>query len=364
MEPSSRLLDIFLEIAAIEGLSGNEKAIADYVKTFLACLDLAVYEDDAHRLNNGNSGNLLCRVGSGGEFVLLSHLDTARSTGNLKPVITEDRICSDGTTILGADNRAGVAVLLYVIEHALKNRLPINDFTLAFTVCEESTMIGSRNLSLNGAIRMGFVFDSALRPGKFIYRSFGARGFNVRITGKASHSGIAPENGISAIAVAARAIGRLPLGRVDEETTANVGKIEGGSAVNVIPEKALLAGEVRSLELDKVESLIGTIHREFQAAANSFGAALEFESQWDFKPYRITPEMEVYRRIETALRKCGLTPQPSISAGGSDANSLNARGIPAVNIGIGAQNPHSNDEFILIEDLHKSAQIALELIRA
>lgn len=362
METNPRLLEIFLNLATIEGLSGNEKAVGSYIKTFLRNLDLPFREDDTHKVNGGNSGNIIARVGEGGQFVLLSHMDTARSTGALKPQVQDGRVCSDGSTILGADNRAGIAAILYAVESAIRQRRPLKAFTIAFTVCEETTLAGSQHLNLDKQIGMGFVFDSALRPGNFVCQSFGAQKFAVTIRGKAAHSGIAPEKGISAIAAAARGVDRLRLGRIDEITTANIGIISGGTAVNVVPEETVLRGEVRSLDPAKVDSLIDEIEQHFTAAARSFGAGMEFASQWEFRPYRLTPEMPVYREIESAIRRSGLNPAPQVSAGGSDANSLNAKGIPTVNIGIGAQNPHANDEFILLEDLQKTADIARQLI--
>ncbi len=363
MNVSPRLIEIFLEVAKIEGLSGNEKAIADYIKSFLEKLGLAVMEDDTAQLSGGNCGNLICNIGSGGNFALLAHMDTARSTGNLKAVVTADRICSDGSTILGADNRAGVAVILYTIENTIRNNIPHQDFTAAFTVCEETTLIGSQNLSLDKNIEMAFVFDSSKRPGHFISQSYGAQRFTINIIGKASHSGVAPEKGVSSISAAAKAIANLQFGRIDEITTANIGKISGGTATNVVPEKTVLEGEVRSLNPENVEIVVANIEREFRFAADYFGAILEFESNWDFKPYRLTPDMAIYQRIETAIAAAGLSPKPSTTPGGSDANSLNGNDLPAVNIGIGAQNPHANDEFILLEDLQKSVEIAMALIR-
>jgi len=163
--------------------------------------------------------------------------------------------------------------------------------------------------------------------------------------------------------IAAKAISKLPLGRIDEETTMNIGILKSGSAVNVIPELAELEGEVRSFNTKKAESYFNLLVKTFKNEVESAAAKMEINSFWDFMPYTIPDNSEVYSEIIHALKAVGLTPTPRISLGGSDANSLNARGIQSVNLGIGAQNPHSNDEFIFIEDLIKSAEIAFELIR-
>ena len=358
-----RLIDLFLEVARINAISGNEKPLADYIKSFLSGYGYRIEEDNSRTFTNSNTGNLICKIGNGGNFLLLSHMDTARPTKNLKPVILGDKITSSGDTVLGVDNRAGVSVLLYTLEKIAKEKTPVKDFTVAFTTCEETTLFGSKNLGVNGEIKHGFIFDSGYRPGNFVYSACGAIGLIIKILGKASHSGISPEKGINSMLVAAKAISQLPLGRIDEETTMNIGLLKSGSAVNVIPELTELEGEVRSFNLKKAEDNFNYLVNIFKTEAEKTGAKIEIDFFWDFLPYTIPEDAYVYKEITKALNKVGLKPEPKISLGGSDANSLNGRGIESVNLGIGAQNPHSNEEFIYIEDLVKSAEIALELVK-
>ena len=358
-----RIVEIFLQAASINALSGSEKPVADFIKSFLSEYNYVVSEDDSKKFTSSNSGNLICKIGTGGDFLLLSHMDTARQTLETKPIITEDRIVSAGDTVLGVDNRAGIAVLLYMLEKIAKDNIPVKDFTVAFTTCEETTLFGSKNLDINGDISKCFVFDSGYRPGNFIFSSCGAIGFNMKIIGKASHSGISPEMGINSLQVAANAISKLPLGRIDEETTMNIGNLKSGSAVNVIPELTVLEGEVRSFDLKKAENHFDILVDTFRKEAEAVNAKIEYEHFWDFKPYTVKECSDVYKETVRAINNVGLVPSPRISLGGSDANSLNGRGIESVNLGIGAQNPHSNDEFIYIEDLIKSSEIALELVK-
>jgi tripeptide aminopeptidase len=360
---NQRLIDLFLEVARINALSGNEKPLADYIKSFLAKNNYFVSEDNSKEFTRSNSGNLICKIGSGGKFVLLSHMDTARPTENVKPIVFEDKITSSGDTVLGVDNRAGVAVLLYTLEKIAQENIPVKDFTVAFTTCEETTLFGSKNLGINGEIKNGFIFDSGYRPGNFIYSACGAIGLKIKIIGKASHSGISPEKGINSMLAAVNAISKLPLGRIDEETTMNIGLLKSGSAVNVIPELTELEGEVRSFNLKKAEDNFNLLVNIFKEEADKVGAKTEIDYFWDFMPYTILETTYVYKETVKAINKVGLKPIPKISLGGSDANSLNGRGIESINLGIGAQNPHSNDEFIFIEDLIKSAEIALELVK-
>lgn len=360
---SHRLTELFIQLIKINALSGNEKPLADFIIEFLKNRGYHVEEDSSKTATRSNSGNLICKIGDGGDFLLLSHMDTARPTSNVKPIIQDDRIVSSGDTVLGVDNRAGVSVLLYTLGKIANEKIPVKDFTVAFTTCEETTLFGSQNLGVNGKIKKGFVFDSGYRPGSFIYSACGAMGFKLKIIGKASHSGIAPEKGINAMAVAAKAISKLPLGRIDNETTMNIGLMHSGSAVNVIPEFAELEGEVRSFDPQKVEHYLNLSAAVFENEVQAAGAKMEMNSFWDFMPYTIPETSEVYSELVKTLKAVGLTPTPKISLGGSDANSLNGRGIQSINLGIGAQNPHGNDEFIFIEDLVKSAEIALELVR-
>ena len=360
---SSRLIEMFLEVAKIDALSGNEKPLADFIKSFLVNYNYNVKEDNAAKFTNSNTGNLICKIGNGGDFILLSHMDTARPTENVRPIILEDKIISSGDTVLGVDNRAGVSVLLYILEKIAKEKISVKDFTVAFTTCEETTLFGSKNLSINGEIKKGFIFDSGYRPGNFIYSACGAIGLKIKIVGKASHSGISPEKGINSMMVAAKAIGRLPLGRIDEDTTMNIGLLKSGSAVNVIPELTELEGEVRSFNLRKAENYFDQLVSVFKEEAEKAGARFECDHFWDFMPYTIPETSPVFKETVRVIKKVGLEPTPKISLGGSDANSLNGRGIESINLGIGAQNPHSNEEFILIEDLIKSAEIALELVK-
>jgi tripeptide aminopeptidase len=293
----------------------------------------------------------------------MAHMDTARPTKDLKPILHDNKITSDGTSILGADDREGVAVLLYTIERIVKENIQSKDFTLAFMNCEETTLNGSMKIRFGKNIKKGFVFDLSLRPGNFVYGTPGAISYKVKVFGKASHSGVAPEKGIHSIKIASHAINNIPVGRLDNDSTSNIGLINGGSALNVVPELTIVEGEVRSFDHQKVLKNIDLIKDEFNNAAKTFGGRIEFEYNWDFKPYKLQPDDEVYKDVWNSIKNVGLEPKAILHFGGSDANSLNEKGIPCVDIGIGAQNPHSNEEFVFLEDLEKSAEIALHLIK-
>jgi len=359
-----RLTELFLELININGISRHELEVRKYIVAFLKKLGLEPIVDNAAKKVAGNTGNIVCKIKSGGDFVVLSHMDTAAPTLNIKPQIMSDRIKTDGNTILGADNRAGIASILYNLEKMILDGEKIKDFTLCFTICEESNIEGSKYLSLPENIKHGYVIDSSLRPGKFIHRTYGAKGLDIRITGRSAHSGLHPQDGISAIYTAALAISKLKLGRINQITTANIGTICGGEAINIIPETTKIIGEIRSLKTKDVEKLLDEFTLHFEKACRLTGAKLDFRSQWDFMPYYVPEDTEVFQNTCIIMEKLGLKPEPMLSAGGSDANPLNAKGIQTVNIGIGAQNPHSRDEFILLEDLKNAANIVYEILKA
>jgi tripeptide aminopeptidase len=361
------LLSLFLRLAPIDGVSHMERAIADEVMTTLRSAGIDVIEDQSAPVVKGNTGNLLCFPpgfrADVSAIMLEAHLDTVQPTGSLKVIVKEDRICSDGSTILGADNRMGLSILVDLLLHTHETPGPKKNFFVALTVGEETGLYGAAALDFSKLnVSAAFVFDCSKRPGVFIRESVGLYDFTALFVGKAAHAGVAPEEGVSAIALAASAISKIQLGRLDQETTANIGKIFGGEASNVVPERVTVEGEVRSFSPDRIREVLRTIEQTFHASVDNTGR-LTFSSYSDFEPYIHKPDAVAVVELEDAMRRAGLTPKPIRYMGGSDANKYNAKGIPAVNIGIGAQKPHSVEEFFLLEDLFKSSEIAHELIK-
>ncbi|KAB2908684.1 MAG: M20/M25/M40 family metallo-hydrolase [Ignavibacteriales bacterium] len=359
-----RILEIFKNLVKIDALSCNEKPVADFVREFLKGKSVTVTEDNSGKETGSNTGNIIIKRGTGGKFMLTAHMDTARTTENITVVVDEGtgKIHTDGRTILGADNRQGMATILYLIELA-ENNPEIEDFTAVFFTCEETTLGGSKNLEVPAWVEAGIVFDSSHLPGKFVYRAPGSKTFTLEILGRASHSGIAPEKGINAIGIAAASIARLKQGRLDDDTTMNIGIIEGGTATNVVPEKVKIVGEVRSFKPQRLEEELERVLNTFEEEVKTAGAAITKAIYEDFTPYELSPDHLAYQLAYNAIRATNMEPQPVISFGGSDANSLNGLGIPSVNLGIGAQNPHANDEFVMWEDMVTTANIGLNIVR-
>jgi len=360
------LVNLFLRLAPIEGVSLAERRIANEVTTLLTRAGIQVAEDDSARTFGGNTGNLLCFPpgyrSDQPAVMLTAHLDTVKSTAQLKPIVDLSSIHSDGATILGADNRAGLSVLVRLLEVVAAENMPHNNFFVVFTVGEETGLFGAGSLDVSSYnASCAYVFDCSKRPGVYIRDSVGLYAFEAEFIGKAAHSGVAPEKGVSAIQLASAAIARLTLGRIDATTTANIGKIHGGEAINSIPERVSIEGEVRSFTPQRIQQELDLIEQSLRTSVDGSGK-VTFKSQPDFEPYMLSTGAPMIIALERAMQKVGLTPEPIPYTGGSDANKYNAKGIPAVNIGIGAQNPHSHEEFVLIEDLVKSYELARALI--
>jgi len=359
------LVDLFLDAVRVNAPSLAERPMAQFVRRALGGSSVRIVEDNTAALIKGDCGNLICIPPSFDTskpaIALFAHLDTPRPTEGVRPIVSDTRIASDGSTILGVDNRAGTCVLLHTLREAATNDGAAN-YIVVFTVGEELGMLGSKHVNLGQYnVDKAFIFDCSRRPGTFISAAVGCSTYTATFLGRSSHAGVAPEKGIHAIQLAAKALSRIPMGRHSPTMTSNVGTIRGGSATNIVPESCFIEGEVRSFDPHIIEEHLHMLHTTFRTVSEEGGGSVRFEAAVDFEPFTLDAASPVYTMTEKALRSIGLTPNPIEYLGGSDANTLNGRGIPAVNLGIGAQNPHGNDEFILLEDLQTSARLAAVL---
>jgi tripeptide aminopeptidase len=367
MSTSSDIVALFLHLVRFDGTSLDERIIADAVSSLLRPENIHVFEDGSASLLSGNAGNLFCFPPDyrkdAPAIMLTAHLDTVKSTAAVQPVVESTLIRSDGSTILGADDRAGCAVLVRLLLDAARKTIPYRNFFVLFTVGEETGLFGAGTASLSNYNTTGaYVFDCSKRPGTYIRESVGLSTFKAEFIGKSAHSGVAPEEGVSAIQLASAAIARLELGRIDAETTANIGTISGGEALNAIPEKVTIEGEVRAFSPDRITHRLGVIEHTLRDSVGARGK-VNFHVNSEFLPYVHAEDAPLIVHLERAIQAAGLRSHPIRYTGGSDANKYNAKGTPAVNLGIGAQKPHSHEEFILIEDLVSSYNLAVELVR-
>jgi tripeptide aminopeptidase len=365
---ASEVVDLFTELAAISSPPGDERPVADAVARYLRDLGLTVDEDGAGATVGSNMGNLYCRVepsgnGAGTPIFLCAHLDTVPPEGPLEPVIEDGVVRNAGGTILGADNKSAVAAMLEGTRRVLAENRPHAGIELLFTPKEEVGLLGAAAFDHRRLLaRAGYVYDQAAPIGEVILGAPYSQALEVRFHGRAAHSGMYPEEGRSAIAAAARAISDLRLGRIDDETTANVGLIEGGSAGNIIPEWCSLSAEARSHDERKLGDLVQEMVDAFAFAAGLEDCEVETKVSKSYKGYRFKPDDLVVRIAHAALERSGYTPSYGLSGGAADANVFNERGLACLNLANGMQDIHTPDERITVDDLEGMVEVTLALV--
>jgi len=361
------LRDLFVRLASIRSPSHEEREAADFVTAFLREAGLEAQEDDSAAVTGCACGNLIVRVpgrGEGTPLALCAHLDTV-PLDRAPTVIVEDGVVrSDGQTILGADDKAAVAALLLVVRD-LALEAPAADLEVVFTAGEEIGLQGAKALAPD-ALRAAavFVLDSEGAPGTVITSAPTLSVVNAAFRGLAAHAGIEPENGRSAVLAAARAVAGMRLGRLDHETTANVGLIAGGSAVNVVPGRCEVRGEVRSRDEAKLAAQLEQILEALALAAAETGVDVDVDVHEEFRGYSHAADALPLRIAATAMAEVGLEERLIGGGGGSDSNVFNARGLPAVTLGVGFEHVHSPREQIKLASLERMYQLAHALVLA
>jgi tripeptide aminopeptidase len=362
----ARLNDLFAELCRIESPFGHERACADRVAAELRDAGLDVSEDGAGPVAGSECGNLLSRIGEPGEartVLLCAHLDTVVPQAPIEPVLVEGAWENARPGILGADNKAAVAVMIVLARRLMEQRHPVN-VELLFTVCEENALRGAKAFDVSSLrSEFGYVFDHATPIGEVIVASPTYYRLEADFHGAAAHAGIRPEKGRSAIAAAAAAVAAMRLGRLDEGTTANVGRIEGGSAsTNVVPERCRIEAECRSLDDTAAESVVAEMVDHVHDGANAYECDVEVSVERLFQGYRAKPSSPAVVAAEAALRRCGHEPRRVLSGGGSDANALVAAGLPCVNLANGTQHNHEPGERVTVDALEGMLDVAIALL--
>jgi tripeptide aminopeptidase len=339
------------------------------VSLYLRELGLDVDEDDAGPKVGSTMGNLFCRLeptnGGGVPIFLCAHLDTVPPEGPIEPVLLDGIVTNQEQTILGADNKAAVAAMLDATRRVLEEGRPHAGLELVFTPKEEVGLLGAAAFDHTRlTARLGYVYDQAAPIGEVILGAPYAQSMEVRFHGRASHSGMYPEEGRSAIAAAARAIADLRLGRIDDETTANVGVIEGGTAGNIVPEWCTFLAEARSHDERKLADLVQEMLDAITFAAGVAECDAETTVQKSYRGYRFRRDDPAVRLAATALERSGFAPSYALSGGAADANVFNERGVPCVNLANGMASIHTADESIAVSDLEAMVEVTLALVDA
>jgi tripeptide aminopeptidase len=364
---SSAVLSLFVELAAIPSPPGEERAAADRVLEELRALGLEADEDGAGAQIGSTMGNILCRlpgrVEGGTPIFFCAHLDTVPPTGPLEPVVEDGVVRNAGGTILGADNKAAVAAMLEAARRIVTEGLPHAGVELLFTPMEEIGLRGAKAFDASRLeAELGYVYDQSGPIGEIIVGAPTHRNVFATFSGQAAHAGMFPEEGRSAILAAARAIADLRLGRIDEETTANVGIIEGGTSRNVVPERCRVEAEVRSHDEAKLAELVQETLDMLSYAASVSDCAVEAEVVEVYRGYRFAPDDPPVRLARAALERCGYEVSLVRTGGGADANVFNAAGLPCVNIANAMMAIHTPEEHIAVADIEGMVEVTLALV--
>ncbi|HEY2653409.1 MAG TPA: M20/M25/M40 family metallo-hydrolase [Solirubrobacteraceae bacterium] len=361
-----QLGETFASLCRIASPSRTERECADWVIAELDGMGVGVEEDGAGAEVGSNAGNLLARIpGSGPDSIMLcAHLDTVPLDAPVEPVLADGGWENANEAILGADNKAAVAVMLELTRRLTQGPgRPEVGLELLFTICEEIALQGAkafdRSLLLS---RFGYVFDHATPIGEIVVAAPTYYRVSAELHGRAAHAGIRPENGRSAILAAARGIAAMRLGRLDPETTANVGTIAGGTNANVIPEHCHVEAEARSLDRSRAEAVATEIVDHLQEAADAGECDLDITVAQMFDGFRTSPREPQVVLAERALRACGYEPRHIVTGGGSDANALQTAGFPCTNLANGTERNHEPTERVSVDALDGMLEVAIALV--
>ena len=369
MVNKERIIGEFLELVQIDSPTSKEGAVAKVLVKKLEEIGLEVFVDDAGKATGGETGNVIATLKGtrpGKPIMFSSHMDTVSPGEGIKPIIDEANgiIKSDGTTVLGSDDKAGIAAILEALRIIKENNIEHADIQVVFSIWEEGGMYGAKNIPYDKInAEYGFVLDSGGSPGEIIIEAPAQDKINVKIIGKPAHAGLVPEDGISAVMVAARAIEKMNLLRIDKETTANIGIINGGVATNIVMPELNIVAEARSLDNSKLDAQTKHMVDTFKAAAEEFKAKIEINVDRVYGAFKVDANDDVVNLAKKAMKNMGVEGYTTSSGGGSDTNILNGKGIKAVNLGIGMKKAHTLEEHIAIEDILNSAKMVVEIIK-
>ena len=367
-----RIRELFEELVSIDSVSFSERQMADCLTDILKEMKFEVSEDSAGEFYGGNAGNLygfLKGTGEGTSTLFVAHMDTVHPGASKKAVFHEDgKITSDGTTVLGSDDVAGIVEILEGIRLVQEQNIPHGDIEILFPIAEELYDKGSKVFDFSVVkSKQAYVLDFSGHVGKAALRAPSIVSFRVEIKGKASHAGFAPEKGINAIALMAEGISKIRQGRLEDETTLNIGLIHGGSMTNIVSENCVCEGEIRGYHHERVMELLEETKQIFEtvietAQGTDKNAELLFSHEINIKAYAVDKNSGVVQRFCRACEKIGVEPELTETFGGSDNNVIVNQGIDGVVLSCGMNNAHSVHEYIEMEDLVKGAALVKELI--
>lgn len=364
---TSRLLQEFMELVQIDSVSYAEGEFQHALIQRFQALGLTILEDDTKGQTGLGANNFVARL-KGVEGIepifFSSHMDTVSPGQGIRPRERDGRIESDQTTILGADDKAGIAIMIELIKRLKEQHIPHGPIEFILTAGEEVGLLGAKAVDMSMLeATYGYVLDNGGPVGGIITASPSMYRLDVKVTGRAAHAGLEPENGISAIEVVAHAISRMKLGRIDHETTANIGQVKGGTAMNVVMEQLEFVAEVRSFDHHKCLKQVKMMETLLNEEVTKYGAELDFQATPLVTGYRFEETHPLLVHAKTCLESIGRDARFEQSGGGTDANVINEKGKDVVNVSIGYEEIHTVNEYILIEEFEQAVNFALELVR-
>jgi tripeptide aminopeptidase len=371
-----RLKNFLIELIKIDSLSRREYDVAMRLKRELEELGGSVFIDDAGEKVGGNVGNLIAKFpgncAQAQPLLLSAHMDTVVPGEGIVPILDGDILRTNGKTVLGGDDKSGVAIICEVLRVVRDNQLPCGPIDVVFTICEEAGLIGAKCLDIGQLrARTGLVLDSD-SVGFLFTKAPAANRMEFRVFGLEAHAGVCPERGINAIKVAAEAIAQMQLGRIDHETTANIGVVEGGMAVNIVPNQVILKGEARSHSNEKLKAQTEHMQRCLEDAAarhsleldgKRYQARVESKIERDYDRMDVAESAPIVQLVHAAAKNLNLEVKTGATGGGCDANVLNQKGMVVANLGTGMREIHTVNEWLDLKDLYLSAQMVLEIVK-
>ncbi|MDR1831705.1 MAG: M20/M25/M40 family metallo-hydrolase [Fusobacteriaceae bacterium] len=366
MVNEKRLIGRFLDLVKIPSPSLHERRVGEYLIETLQEMGVTVTEDEAGVAEGGDCGNITAFIPGNGKRAVMftAHMDTVVPCETIMPVEEAGVIRTDGTSILGGDDKSGIAAMLETAQVLLENELERPDIVLAFSIGEEIGLLGAKHFAIEKyAPEFVYVLDSAGKPGVAVTKAPNSANGWIRIIGKAAHAGLAPETGINALTVAAHAITQIKLGRIDADTTANIGIVRGGEAANIVMPEVSMKYEARSFSAEKLDALLAETGEIFRRTAEKYGAIFENDVVKSYAGFDFPADAEILKPVREACANLGIPCVVEAGGGGSDANIYNGKGFSAINLSTGMSKVHTTEEYIEQKDIVDTARLILEMIR-
>jgi tripeptide aminopeptidase len=373
---TDRMVKTFLDLVQIDSPSKQEAPVADYLEKILAPLGVKTFRDNAGQQIGGNCGNLHvkmpARESNAPGLLFSSHMDCVMPCIGVKPHVKDGVVYSDGTTVLGADDKAGIATVIEMLRSLHESKMPHGPIEIIFDVAEEIGLLGANCVDLSQVkAKYAFILDNE-ELDTIVYRAPSANHMHYEIDGVAAHAGMAPEKGVSAIEVFADAVSKMNLGRLDPDSTANIGTVNSGRATNIVADKLDATAEARSHSNDVLEAQTRHMNECFETAVKKFTKTVDgktvapvfrAEVKREFNAMNISFDSPAYKLAADAGKELGIDMKPMAIGGGTNANVYNEKGLPSVVIGCGMKNEHTNSEHVHISDMETSVKLCLMIVR-